>query len=177
MCRLTSVIALSSFISEGGHDGWHEAYRRLSTLHCCNSKLLLRRCHEAFDRGSKTVKGFIALSRGSFHRRSATRNRCILRRPRLAEPGQKWNATDVITDPNLPDKRLIWATVGGEYYVVHYERGGIAHTFHVLVAKLAKNDAKPKVIWRGLGGPLKDYAAFLIALRNGKLDDRLDYAH
>jgi len=51
-----------------------------------------------------------------------------------------------------------------------------AHTFHVL-ATLTKNNAKPKVIWRGVVGPLKDYAAFLIALRNGKLDDRLDYAH
>jgi hypothetical protein len=63
---------------------------------------------------------------------------------RLADPGQKWNATDVITDPTLPGKRLIWAAVGGEYYVVHYERGGIAHTFHVLVATLTKNNAKPK---------------------------------
>src|SRR5207247_4184861 len=41
---------------------------------------------------------------------------------RLAEPGQNWNATDVVTDPNLPGKRLIWAAAGGEYYVVHYER-------------------------------------------------------
>jgi hypothetical protein len=96
---------------------------------------------------------------------------------RLAEPGQKWNATDAITDPTLPGKRLIWAAVDGEYYVVHYERGGIAHTFYVLVATLTKNNTKPKVIWRGVAGPLKDYAAFLIALRNGKLDDRLDYAH
>jgi len=96
---------------------------------------------------------------------------------RLADPGQKWNATDVITDPTLPGKRLIWAAVGGEYYVVHYERGGIAHSFHILIARLTKNDAKPKVVWRGVGGPLKDYAAFLIALQNGKLDDRLDYAH
>src|SRR5437899_7346047 len=96
---------------------------------------------------------------------------------RPADPGQKWNATDVITDPTLPGKRLIWTAVGGEYYVVHYERGGIAHTFHVLVATLTKNHAKPKVVWRGVGGPLKDYAAFLIALRNGKMGDRLDYAH
>jgi hypothetical protein len=87
---------------------------------------------------------------------------------RLAEPGQKWNATDAIIDPTLPGKRLIWAAVGGEYYVVHYERGGIAHTFHVLVAKLTQNDAKPKVVLRAVGGPLKDYAAFLVALRSGK---------
>jgi len=31
---------------------------------------------------------------------------------RLAEPGQNWQATDVITDPTLPGKRLIWAAVG-----------------------------------------------------------------
>src|SRR5436309_12102174 len=51
---------------------------------------------------------------------------------RLAEPGQKWGATDVITDASLPRKRLIWAVVAGEYYVVHYERGGRGHSFHVL---------------------------------------------
>ncbi len=96
---------------------------------------------------------------------------------KLAEPGQNWNATDVIADPTLPGKRLIWAAIGGEYYVVHYERGGIAHTYHILIAKLAKNDAKPKVVWRALGGPFNDYGAFLNGLRHGKLDDRLDYPH
>jgi hypothetical protein len=96
---------------------------------------------------------------------------------KLAEPGQNWNATCVITDPSLPGKRLIWAAVGGEYYVVHYERGGIAHSFHIVVGKLTKNDAQPKVVWRAVGTPLKDYAAFLDALRHGKLHDSLDYAH
>lgn len=96
---------------------------------------------------------------------------------KLAEPGQKWNATCVITDPSLPGKRLIWATVGDGYYVVHYERGGIDHSFHILVAKLTKNDAQPKVVWRAVGAPLKDYAAFLDTLRSGKLHDSLDYAH
>jgi hypothetical protein len=96
---------------------------------------------------------------------------------KLAEPGQKWNATCVITDPTLPGKRFIWAVVGSEYYVVHYERGGIAHTFHILVAKLTKNDAKPTLVWRTVGGPFKDYARFLDALRTGKLGDRLDYPH
>ena len=96
---------------------------------------------------------------------------------KLAEPGQKWNATDVITDPTLPGKRLIWGAVGGEYYVVHYERGGIAHTYHILIAKLTQDNVKPKAVWRAIGGPFKDYAAFLDALRSGKLDDRLDYPH
>ncbi|MBO0695007.1 MAG: hypothetical protein J2P56_02795 [Verrucomicrobia bacterium] len=94
---------------------------------------------------------------------------------KIADPGQNWNATDVVADPTLPGKRLIWSAVGGDYYVVHYERGGIAHTSHVLVAKMAKDNAKPRVIWQAMGGPFKDYAAFLDALRTGKLDDRLDY--
>ena len=102
---------------------------------------------------------------------------CVDDKGKLAEPGQHWNATDAVTDPTLPWKRLIWAAVGSDYYIVHYERGGIDHSFHILVAKLAKNDAKPMVLWRAVGRQLKDYAAFLEALRTGKLDDRLDYPH
>jgi hypothetical protein len=100
---------------------------------------------------------------------------CADDKGKLGDPGQNWNATDAVTDPTLPWKRLIWAAVSGEYYVVNYERGGIDHSFHILVAKLSKNDAKPTVVWRALGHPFKDYAAFLEALRAGKLDDRLNY--
>jgi hypothetical protein len=92
---------------------------------------------------------------------------------KLAEPGENWNATDAISDPTLPAKRLIWAAIGGEYYVMHFERGGIAHTYHIMVAKLANNNGEPKLVWRAVGGPFKDYAAFVEALRGGKLDDRL----
>jgi|SRR6516165_9142173 len=92
---------------------------------------------------------------------------------KLAEAGAKWNATDSITDPTLPGKRLIWAAIGGEYYVVHFERGGIAHTFHILVARLRNDESQPRVVWRAVGGPFKNYAAFAAALRGGKLDDRL----
>jgi hypothetical protein len=102
---------------------------------------------------------------------------CVDDKGRLADPGQNWNATDAITDPTLPWKRLIWAAVGSDYYVVHYERGGIDHSFHILVAKLPRDEAKPKVIWSGVGGQFKNYATFLDALRSGKLDDRLNYPH
>ena len=34
---------------------------------------------------------------------------------KLADPDQKWNAIDAITDSTLPGKRLIWAAVGGEH--------------------------------------------------------------
>jgi hypothetical protein len=87
------------------------------------------------------------------------------------------DATDAITNPTLPAKRLIWAAIGGDYYGVQYERGGIAHTFHVLVAKLNRGEAKPVVVCSAAGRPFKDYAAFVDALGSGKLDDRFDYAH
>jgi hypothetical protein len=94
---------------------------------------------------------------------------------KVAEPSGNWNATDAVSDPTLPGKRLIWAAIADNYYVVHYERGGIAHTFHVLVVKMTKNEAKPKVVWTGMGGPFQDYAGFLEALRSGKIDDRIDW--
>jgi hypothetical protein len=96
---------------------------------------------------------------------------------RLAEPGQRWEVSDFITDDKLPTKRLIWAVTNGDYYVVHYERGGYTHTFHMLVAKLKVGDGKPSLVWRGVGGQMKDFKAFLDAVAKNKLDDRSDYAH
>jgi len=86
---------------------------------------------------------------------------CVDDKGKLADPGQNWNASDAITDPMLPWKRLIWAALGGDYYVVHYERGGIDHTFHILVAKLTKSDAKPKVVWHAVGHQSKTTRHFL----------------
>jgi hypothetical protein len=36
---------------------------------------------------------------------------CVDDKRKLADAGQNWNATDAITDPTLPWKRLIWAAV------------------------------------------------------------------
>jgi hypothetical protein len=95
---------------------------------------------------------------------------------RLADPGKRWEATDVITDSKLPRKRLIWAVVSGEYYVVHYERGGRAHNFHILLATF-KHGGNARDLWRGVGEQLKDFPAFIDALNGNTLDDRLEYAH
>ncbi len=87
----------------------------------------------------------------------------------MAEPGQNWQATDVISGPPLPGRRLIWAATVGDYSVVHYETGGIAHICTALVASLGKG-GKPTVLWRrDVGPPLKDYDAFLATLKSGKL--------
>jgi len=116
-----------------------------------------------------------------FHEIRATKNLppavvalCADESGRLAEPGQKWEITDVITDVTLPRKRLIWAVTDGEYYVVHYERGGRGHSFHMLVVAFTKGDAMPRDTWYGAGNQLKDYPAFIAALHKGELDDSLN---
>jgi hypothetical protein len=46
-----------------------------------------------------------------------------------------------------------------------------------LVAKEKAGQGKPGFVWRGVGGRLKDFSAFLDALSSNKLDDKLEYAH
>jgi hypothetical protein len=49
----------------------------------------------------------------------------------IAEPGAEFQATDVKVNPKLPNRRLAAAGCSIEYCLVYYERGGIAHTWHV----------------------------------------------
>jgi hypothetical protein len=49
----------------------------------------------------------------------------------IAEPGDEFQVTDVRVNPTLPGRRLVAAGCSTEYCLVYYERGGIAHTWHV----------------------------------------------
>ena len=50
----------------------------------------------------------------------------------IAEPGAEFQATDVIGNPKLPIRRLVAAGCSNDFHcLVYYERGGIAHTWHV----------------------------------------------
>ena len=51
----------------------------------------------------------------------------------IAEPKARFQATDVIVEPNLPIRRLVAAGCSTDYCLVYYERGGIAHTWHVVL--------------------------------------------
>ena len=88
----------------------------------------------------------------------------------LANPGEKFQATDVIIYPKLPWRRLLWAARLPNYYLLHYEHGGFA--FHEHVVLVSYSDPKnAKVIWSGYSPPLKNYKEFLEALKAGKLSD------
>jgi hypothetical protein len=49
----------------------------------------------------------------------------------IAEPGAAFQATDVVTNPKLPSRRLIAAGCSIDHCLVYYERGGLSHTWHV----------------------------------------------
>ena len=90
----------------------------------------------------------------------------------LADPGKPYNeACD--SDDRIPDRRLIWAARLPEHLVLHYESGGRAHSFHVIVVRLTGSAAR--VVWRAAVDEYKDYPAFIRALRRDKPDDTLDY--
>ena len=92
----------------------------------------------------------------------------------LADAGQPFQVTDVVTDKDLPAKRLIWAARIPGYMVVHYESGGIAHLYHVMVVAL-DSAKKAHVVWAAGAKPMKSYAEFREALTSGKLDDSIPW--
>ena len=51
----------------------------------------------------------------------------------IAEPGAEYQQTDVITKPGLYIRRMVAAGCTMRYCLVYYERGGFAHTWHVVL--------------------------------------------
>jgi hypothetical protein len=52
----------------------------------------------------------------------------------IADPGAAFQLTDAVVNPKLPIRRLIAAGCSTDYHcLVYYERGGIDHTWHVVL--------------------------------------------
>ena len=98
----------------------------------------------------------------------------------FADPGKPYNETDVEWDSKIPGRRLIWAAQVPGYYIIHYEQGGRGHGYSVLVAHYTRGSLA-KVAWAATGGslkkPLRNYRAFVSAIRSGTLDDTLPYGY
>lgn len=72
----------------------------------------------------------------------------------IAEPGAAFRATDIILEANLPTRRLVMAACSIDHCMVYYERGGIAHTWHV--ALFHWTPAATRFEWGGIApGGLK----------------------
>ena len=66
----------------------------------------------------------------------------------MANPGKDFRVGDVIYDPTVPSKRLIFAGILGDRCFVHYEQGGIGHSYVVALFKVSSKDSV-NPIWRG----------------------------
>ncbi len=70
----------------------------------------------------------------------------------LANPGQPYQATDVITqNPRLPWRRLILGGSTPDRCIIYYEKGGFTTTRVVVVIDISKASG-PAFVWGGVGG-------------------------
>ena len=76
----------------------------------------------------------------------------IVREPSfaLANPGEKFQVTDVVVDRKLPFRRLLFAGVRDDNWFIHYERGGRAHGYYVVVFKVDPH-GDARFVWGGSG--------------------------
>jgi hypothetical protein len=63
----------------------------------------------------------------------------------MADPNGRWEATDVISDPQLPRRRLVSVGVGGQLCLLFYEHGGIGRNDNVAAFRISNDHAEP--IW------------------------------
>jgi hypothetical protein len=84
----------------------------------------------------------------------------------MANPGEKFLATDFIYDSSLPQKRLIFAGVLDDRCFVHYEQGGIGLASILVFFKFSTKDSI-EPLWRGYCG----HAADLRELRSQVVKD------
>ena len=67
---------------------------------------------------------------------------------RLADPGQDWQETDVVVKPGLPRRRLVFAASSPQYWLLHYERGGIGHDYHLVLVQV--QPGANRIVWRAV---------------------------
>jgi hypothetical protein len=72
----------------------------------------------------------------------------------MADPGKRFETTDVITDPTLPTRRLVFAGVDQDRAFIHYEQGGIGRFFRIEFFYL-KSPETAVGAWRGFYGPAR----------------------
>jgi hypothetical protein len=66
----------------------------------------------------------------------------------MADPGKKFQVTDVVTDPSLPWLRLVFAGISGDNYFIHYEQGGYGHSYHLALLN-APSQEHLQYLWKG----------------------------
>jgi hypothetical protein len=88
----------------------------------------------------------------------------------LANPGARFNATDVI-EPGLPRRRMVYAGACENRWFIEYEKGGIGLSVQVMVLRLEQN-SDVHFMWGGSGfGSVAPLAALQTAIVSGTFGD------
>jgi len=98
-----------------------------------------------------------------------------LRQFEMANPGQKYQVTDVISEPGLPSRRLLFAGVSGDKWFVHYERGGYGRSYAVVVFGV-EPQGTVRFLWGGTGFYVaRNLADLRRAIAAGRFSDDLPH--
>lgn len=93
----------------------------------------------------------------------------------MANPGDDFQLTDVITQKGLLRRRLIFAEISPHKCIVHYEQGGRAHTYYVVVFSIDAAQAA-RFVWGGAMWPAaKNLTQLRSAIKSGIIKDDLPY--
>jgi hypothetical protein len=94
----------------------------------------------------------------------------------LADPGRTYQMTDVVEEPGLPQRRLIFAGSCRNRWFIYYERGGIGHSSAVMVLNIEPNNSV-HFVWGGAGlKPAASLNDLRGAIASGNFeDDRVFY--
>ena len=86
----------------------------------------------------------------------------------MANPGEKFEATDFIVDSSLPQRRLIFAGVSNDRCFIHYERGGRGHSYIIAFFKVTSAKSM-EPLWSGYcDGPSPSFQDLRSKLATGK---------
>jgi hypothetical protein len=92
----------------------------------------------------------------------------------LANPGKKFQVTDVVIDKTLPLRRLVFAGSRDDEWFVHYERGGRGHGYCVLLFRIDSNNGL-QFVWGGAGPHAKNLDELRKMVAGGQFDDSRQY--
>ena len=86
----------------------------------------------------------------------------------MADPGQPFQATDVMVMPRLPARRLVSAGCSADHCLVYYERGGFARVHQIVLFSTA--DTPARLVHGGVAaGGLADLEQVREALVSGQV--------
>lgn len=86
----------------------------------------------------------------------------------MAEPKGAWEATDVISDPALPRRRLYTVATNGAFCLLFYEHGGIGKSNNVAAFRFSSAGAEP--VWHAYLDPgVVDPAGLRVAIERNNV--------